>query len=292
MPRFLCPSALWKRLKCVTFVKPAFCCRLLNLPHVSLLWPWKAFLLSLFFLRLESLIELALIRSISIRYRRASASQVMSLVLDRLLLLQWLLGSTILGALHVLNLLSDFAIDLHISQLLLWDSKAVDTEVSTDAINDQECPAEVDNNCEDEVHPQVPQLRTSSQWRKAKNWKVESNGAADQWPEHDGPVWEWLLGEVGEDDFGGHAAEDERHGEAEEYQVVLVSECRMWAEKPCADGESKNSHRRPLQEHRRNWQTISAAGCNDVAHAERNVRSKEGDHDNSNPNISERNLAP
>lgn len=53
----------------------------------TLLWPWKAFLLALFSLRLESLIELALIRSISIRYRRASASQVMSLVLGRLLLL-------------------------------------------------------------------------------------------------------------------------------------------------------------------------------------------------------------
>ena len=87
MPHFLCPSALWKGLKCVAFVKPASCCRLLNMPHLSLLWPCKAFLHALFSLRLESLIELALIKSISIRYRRASASQVMSLVLDRLLLL-------------------------------------------------------------------------------------------------------------------------------------------------------------------------------------------------------------
>ena len=118
-----------------------------------------------------------------------------------------------------------------VPQRLIWrrplgDGQAVDAEVTADAGDDQEGPAGVDEQGEGEVGSQVPQLGGGVHGRQAQARQVAEEGAAQQGRERDGPVREGLVGEVGEDDLGGHAAEDEGHGQAEEEQPVLAHEGR------------------------------------------------------------------
>ena len=80
----------------------------------------------LLFLRVASIDFTLTTMCVSIGYRRASASKDMRL-------LHRLLRTTILlRTLHILNLLRNLTINLHIPQLLLRNSKTVNAQISTD----------------------------------------------------------------------------------------------------------------------------------------------------------------
>lgn len=150
----------------------------------------------------------------------------------------------------------------------------MNAEISADRMNDEDGPAGVDGGGEDEVGLEVAEFgeRGGTEGRG----RVDEEGAEEERGEEDGPVGEGLAGQVGEDDFGGHAAEDEGHGEAEEGEVIVSEEVRVWGEEPAADGERVDGHGRPFEEDGRHGQTALSTGPHDVGDAEGQVREEKG----------------
>lgn len=126
---------------------------------------------------------------------------------------------------------------------------------------------------------------------QAEARQVAEDGAAHERDQHDGPVREGLAREVGEDHLGGHAAEDEGHGQAEEHEVVLTHEGRVGRVQPGADGERVDGHGDPLEEDGEDGESVAAAGLHHVEHAEGHVAEDERADDDEDPDVADRVVA-
>lgn len=113
------------------------------------------------------------------------------------------------------------------SSLILSDSKAVDAEESGDAVDDKDRPVHVDNQGEDEVHPEIQQLQPRSNGREADHGQVDEDRASDEGSLHNRPQGEGLSQKMGQDDHGGHASEDECDNPAEQNEVVTGQNSRI-----------------------------------------------------------------
>ena len=168
---------------------------------------------------------------------------------------------------------------------LCGNGETVDAQISADAIDDQERPTEIDDHGEDQVRAQVPEFDAGGDGRETDAGQVAQDGAADERDQHDGPVGERLPGEMGEDDFGCHAAEDEGHGQAEEDQSVLAHQGRVGGVEPRADGRGVDGDGRPFQEDGGHGKAVRAAGLDDVVDASGQVGDEEGAEDERDPEI-------
>lgn len=175
--------------------------------------------------------------------------------------------------------------------LLLGDSQSVDAKERANASDDEMGPASVDNKGDKEVGPHVVKLQSSADLGEAKARHVGQDSTANKGPDHDGPVGERLAGKMGEDHLGGKASENKRHGNAEEYQVVVRHQRAVWRREPEANGRSKSNDSAPLHENGCNRKVVGVASFDDVVNAERNVGEDHGNNDQTNPDISERCLA-
>lgn len=109
---------------------------------------------------------------------------------------------------------------------LLGNSKAVDAEVVTNACDDEMSPTTIHDSCKDEVRAEVPQLSlrrqgSESRARNGEVWVVDEQSTSNHGCEHDCPVWERLVGKMGQDDLSRHAPKDQGHGQTVQYQVVV-----------------------------------------------------------------------
>lgn len=102
---------------------------------------------------------------------------------------------------------------------LSGNSQAVDAKVVADTIYDQERPASVYYRGEDEVEAEIPQFEvgrhgTEGCTGNGEVWVIYDQRASDHRYQHDRPVWERLVGQMGQNNLCRHAAEDQRHGQA------------------------------------------------------------------------------
>lgn len=74
---------------------------------------------------------------------------------------------------------------------------------------------------------------------------------------------------MGENDLGGHAAKDAGHGQAEEEEVLLAQQARVWGGEPGGAGAGEEEHGDPVEKNRRNRQVLIAASVDDVDDAGR-----------------------
>lgn len=171
--------------------------------------------------------------------------------------------------------------------LLLRNGEGVDAEIFADAAHNEESPAEVDNKSKEEVAPQVVQFEPSANLREAKSGQVAENSTADERPEHDSPVGERLVRQVGEDHLGCHATKDECQGQAEEHKMVLLHERAVRREDPQTNGNGIYGHRSPLKKDRGDGEAVLASRLDDVVHAERDLGKNERADDEADPDVSE-----
>lgn len=125
-------------------------------------------------------------------------------------------------------------------------------------------PAGVDGDGEDEVAPEEPEFGLGGDGGEAERWGVADGGADDERDEEVGPHWEGLVGEMGEDDLGGHAAEDEGEGDAEKDEVVVGEKVGVWRGEPGDAGDGEGEDWEPLEEDWEDWEVLSATGLDDV----------------------------
>lgn len=107
------------------------------------------------------------------------------------------------------------------------DGQAVDVQKRTDPAYDEHGPSKIHDRSKDKVRAQIPQLEDGRRGRDTpcrEYRQVREHGAADERRQHDGPVREGLAREMREDDLGRHAAEDKRHGEAEQHEPLLAQQ--------------------------------------------------------------------
>lgn len=105
--------------------------------------------------------------------------------------------------------------------LVLGDGKRIDAEEIANSVDDNICPTEVNNCGKNQVPPEVVKFESGAQLREADARHVAEETSTNKRPQHHSPVREWLASKMGENHLGGHAAKDKRHGDAEEYQVVV-----------------------------------------------------------------------
>jgi len=101
----------------------------------------------------------------------------------------------------------------------LGDREAVYAKVVADAVDDQESPAPVDHRSKDEVKSEVPEFKVRRHRSEGRAWDrevrvVHYQSASDHRHQHHRPVWEGLTGEMSQNNLGGHAPKDQRHGQA------------------------------------------------------------------------------
>ena len=170
------------------------------------------------------------------------------------------------------------------------DGEAPDAQVGADAVDHEERPAEVDDHGEGRVGAQVPQFRDGADGWETESGEVGEDGATEERHEHDGPVGERLAREVGEDDLGRHAAEDEGHGGAEEHKVVVAQERRPRRVQPSACGADENDKGSPFEEDRRHGKRFCSTDLDNVVHTRRHVRYKQGDEEDGYPVVDDRRI--
>lgn len=123
-----------------------------------------------------------------------------------------------------IDILMRLSIRLIRSLLLQRDREAVDTKKLAYRIDDQHRPPKVRNNGENEISPEVRQLKASANRRKAEPGEVRKNCSSDQREDQNGPIREWLLCEMRQDDLGRHAAKDEALRQAEKHKAILLEQ--------------------------------------------------------------------
>jgi hypothetical protein len=69
---------------------------------------------------------------------------------------------------------------------------------------------------------------------------------------------------MGENDLGGHAAKDEGEGDAEEDEMIVGEEVRMWRGEPGDARDAKGNDWGPFEEDRGDRKLGGAAGADDV----------------------------
>lgn len=113
---------------------------------------------------------------------------------------------------------SALAVDNAVGPLVLLvglhgDGKALDTKIVAYARDDQMCPFSVDNEGENKVCPEVPELKASGDGTKcgSRNGKVrvvDNQRSSNHGRQHNGPVRERLVGEMRQDNLGRHSSKD------------------------------------------------------------------------------------
>ncbi|KAG9526926.1 sn-1,2-diacylglycerol cholinephosphotransferas-like protein, partial [Aureobasidium melanogenum] len=121
--------------------------------------------------------------------------------------------------------------------LFLGNGQAVDTQVVADAIANIDGPARIYNGCECKVSSQEPELRACGQTRETNVRQVDENAAEKEWSQHDSPHGEVLASKMRKNDFGCHAAESWRKGEAKQGQMKMGAHSSRT--------ESENQYRAP-----------------------------------------------
>ena len=97
-------------------------------------------------------------------------------------------------------------------------------QIGADTVDDKKGPTEIDDDSEEKISVEVSQLDRGTDGGSAEEGEgIDQEGAENERGEHDGPQRKRLTGEMGEDDFGGHTAEDEGHGETEEHEMMMTS---------------------------------------------------------------------
>ena len=100
-------------------------------------------------------------------------------------------------------------------EFLRWNCEAIDIQVGADAVDDQNCPAEINDESEYKVGTQIPKFPKRTNSWEANSREVSQDSTSNEWSNHNGPVWEWLSREVGQNNLGGHSPEYKRHCETE-----------------------------------------------------------------------------
>lgn len=177
------------------------------------------------------------------------------------------------------------------STLILSDSKAVDTEESRDAVDDENRPVHVDNQGEEEVHPEIQQFQPWGNDREADHGQVNEDRATDEGSLHNSPEGEGLSQKMGQNDHGGHASEDERNNPAEQNEVVPGKNCRVRREQPGNVGESEDNHRHPLFKQGGEWQALLLAGLSYIHNTSGEMSEEEATKENWNPEVLDRIVA-
>lgn len=116
---------------------------------------------------------------------------------------------------------------------LLGDCQAVDTEVLADARNDEMSPSAIHKSCKDKVRAKIPQLgvcrqRAEGCARDGKVGVIHKKSPSNHGSEHDGPVWKRLVGEMGQNNLGCHATENQGHCQAVQDKVVVLEQVGVW----------------------------------------------------------------
>lgn len=219
--------------------------------------------------------------------RLISTASPPTILLNEPSLLRLLATGTTISRRLSLQLLLLLPPPLVLDLLLAGDREGVDAEEVADAGDDEVRPAEVHDEREEEVRPEVEVLGAGGDGREAEDGEVAQRGAADQRRQHDGPVGEGLARQVGEDHLGGHAAEDERHGQAEQHEVVLTPQRRVRAVQPRPDRERVHRHGRPLEEDGEHGLPPRPPRPHHVQHAERHVPEHERADDDGDPGVAD-----
>lgn len=92
---------------------------------------------------------------------------------------------------------------------------------------------------------------------------------------------------MGEDDFRGHAAKDEGHGDAEQDEVVISKQGGGGGPQPAAAAGHERNNRCPFEEDGEHGESIALAGYDDVIDAERQVSEEEGANEKRDPDVDE-----
>lgn len=166
----------------------------------------------------------------------------------------------------------------------------VDAKVLADGTRHEDSPPEIYNHSEEKVRIQVDQLDLCTDGGETQARQVSEDSAANEREQHDGPVREGLARQVREDHLGGHAAEDEAHGQAEQHEMIFLAQGREGAVEPEADGEEVDCEGCPLKEDGRQRKVLSVARLDHVFDASWDVDKQPAD-DDQYPHIAHGKLA-
>lgn len=168
------------------------------------------------------------------------------------------------------------------------NGKALDTKVVAYARDDQVRPFSVNNKGENKVCAEVPELEASGHGTKggSGNGKVrvvDNQRSSNHGRQHDGPVGERLMGEMGQDNLGRHSSKDQRHGQAVENQVVILEELRVWRSQPSHGADNEDNQGRPFLDQWKHGLVPGSACTRNVEDAFREVRNEEGEEKDWHP---------
>lgn len=172
-----------------------------------------------------------------------------------------------------------------LGSLILSDSKAVNTEESGDAVDDQNCPVHVDNQCEEEVHPEIEKFQPRGDCREANHGQVDEDRATNEGSLHNSPEGEGLSQEMGQNDHGCHASEDECDDPAEQNKVVAGKDSRIRRKQPSNVRDSEDDHRHPLLKQRGEWQALLLAGLSYIQDTSWEMSEEEATDENHDPEV-------
>src|SRR5690242_13591912 len=178
----------------------------------------------------------------------------------------------------------------HLFSCLLGNGQAVDAKILADACDDKVSPTAVDNGRKDEVRAEIPQLGLCREWsessaRDGEIRMVDKQSTSNHGREHDGPVWEWLVGKVCQNDLCCHAPEDQGHGQAIQHQVVVFQQRRVRRSKPGDGAYSEDDQRSPLVDGWEERLVPGAARLGEVHQACWYVGKEEGEQNDGDPKL-------
>lgn len=167
---------------------------------------------------------------------------------------------------------------------VLADSETVDAQEGGDTVDNENSPVAVQDEREDEEQAQVPQLEPHGEGN-ADAGQVDQESTEDQGSLHDGPVRKLLLQQMGQNNHGGHAAEDERDSHAEQNEVVLSENAGVGGEHPQHTAEGEADHGNPLLEKGGERQALLATSHIDIVDTAGKVGQEEAAKENGDPQV-------
>lgn len=174
---------------------------------------------------------------------------------------------------------------------VLADGQAVNTQEGGDTVDDQNCPVHVHDKGENQVQAQVPELERGIDHVEAQPRQVNPESTNDKRGLQDGPKREGLAQEMGENNHGGHAAENEGDDPDEEDEVVVGQDAGVGGEEPGTCAQREANDRNPLLHHRSESQTLLLAGDRNVPDTSGKVTKEEADEKDGKPKVLDRVLA-
>lgn len=174
---------------------------------------------------------------------------------------------------------------------VLADGQAVDTEEGGDTVDDQNCPVHVHDKSKDQVQAQVPELERGIDHMEAQPRQVNPESTNDKRGLQDSPERERLAQEMGEDNHGGHAAENEGDDPDEEDKVVVGQDAGVGGEEPGTGAQGEANDRNPLLHDGSESQTLLLAGDRNVPDTSGKVTKEETDEKDRKPKVLDRVVA-